>query len=141
MIKRQLENSNDIEEYISNIYRMVIENIEKLYFESNMSIREFALFVDVSHSTVKRILEHPARIELDTLCKIAACCNYPLVCMVSDISYEETQLLNKYRELSELQKEAIDLRIKKMECRRKNKAVNKTTDRIMPGQITIFDLM
>ena len=148
LIKRQLQNGNDIEEYIEKVYCIILDNIMNLYHDSDMSLREFALFVDSSHSTVKRLLEQHAKVEFSTICKIAACCDYPLECMVSNLSNEDIKFLSKYNELPDEEKNEIDKYLEKL-----IKKHNKIKDKLiqdsqkgdkhitMQGQLSLFDLM
>ena len=144
MIKRQLENSNDLDEYMKKAYRVVLDNVFELYTSSNMTLREFALFCDTSHSTIKRLIEKQANVEFVTICKIAACWQYPLECMVSpNLSPKNLNLINKIDKLDDKQRAEITKSIDKALSKQKKleNAKNQKIRVTSYSQMSLFDIL
>ncbi len=72
MIKAQLNGVSE-EQYIKEVQKIVAENINDLFYKSNLTMRQFAVQVGISHSSLARILERSGEnVRLDTICKIGA---------------------------------------------------------------------
>ena len=78
IIKAQLNGKSE-EEYTKEVKQIIIENINDLFYDSNLTMRQFAVQVGISHSSLARILERKVEnIKLDTLCKIGANLGVPI---------------------------------------------------------------
>lgn len=146
LIDMQLSNSKDAEEEIEKTYTIIRDNLFKLFYESNMSIREFAMLAEVSPATIKRALapnDENAKINFNSLMKVATYLDYPIECMLSDLSPEDIEHVKKFNGLNSIQKDKIN---KEMERLLKyNAAINnvkgkKHKDEI-PNQISMFDIL
>lgn len=78
IVKAQLQGKSE-EQYIKEVKQIIIENIRDLFYKSNLSMRQFAVQVGISHSSLARILERNGEnVRLDTICKIGANMGVPI---------------------------------------------------------------
>lgn len=88
IVKAQLQGKSE-EEYIKEVQKIVTENIKDLFYKSNLTMRQFAVQVGISHSSLARILERSGEnVKLDTICKIGANIGVP----IQDIIISKHQL-------------------------------------------------
>lgn len=88
IVKAQLQGKSE-EEYIKEVQKIVTENIKDLFYKSNLTMRQFAVQVGISHSSLARILERSGEnVRLDTICKIGANIGVP----IQDIIISKHQL-------------------------------------------------
>lgn len=77
IVKAQLQKSE--EQYIKEVQQIIIENISDLFYKSNLTMRQFAVQVGISHSSLARILERNGEnVRLNTICKIGANMGVPI---------------------------------------------------------------
>ncbi len=134
MIKAQLNGVSE-EQYIKEVQKIVAENINDLFYKSNLTMRQFAVQVGISHSSLARILERSGEnVRLDTICKIGANIGVP----IQDIIISKHQLDANQRKSVEddIKQLTMHQQQKKQKAYKKKK---KYTN--LAGQINIFDYL
>lgn len=143
MIEIQLNNKND-EEEINKINELVRNNLLRIFIETEVSMREFALLSDISASTFKRLFSSEnANLNLKSLLKLSVNLDIPIECLVSDLTPEDIKLVKKFHQLDANQRKAVKDDIEQLTINHQKKTHKKKTMKCTnpAGQINMFDYL
>lgn len=142
MIEIQLNNKNE-EEEIEKINEIVRNNLLRIFIETEVSMREFALLSDISASTFKRLFNsEKANLNLKSLLKLSVNLDIPIECLVSNLTPEDIELVKMFHQLDANHKKAVKSEIEKLttHCKKTYKR-RKMQDINFTSQINMFDYL
>lgn len=144
MIEIQLNNKNENEEEeIEKINEIVRNNLLRIFIETGVSMREFALLSDISASTFKRLFNSKkANLNLKSLLKLSVNLDIPIECLVSNLTPEDIELVKRFHQMDANQKKAMRSEIEKLTTHhRKTHKRQKMLGMDFISQINLFDYL
>lgn len=141
MIEIQLSNNRDEEEEMEKINEIIRNNLLRIFIETGVSLREFALLSDISVSTFKRIFSNEnVNVNLKSLLKLSVNLNIPIECLVSNLTPDDIEMIKKFHQLDGDIKMAVENEIVKF-SRHYKKERKKRTVKDLANQMDIFEFL